>query len=241
MNPTLSISIVSHGQRDLVGALFGDLARLKLDSEILLTLNLPEPEPPPSAMPLRVIRNSVPKGFGANHNSAFDLAQGEYFCVLNPDVRVAADIFTPLIGELRKQPRLGLIAPKVITPAGELEDSARRFPTMGSLALKSLGIDRRLAFAESALAYPDWIAGMFMLFPRSVFREAGGFDPGYFLYYEDADLCARLRKLGYDVGYCPAVSIVHDARRTSRRSLRYLRWHLQSMLRFLTRRAMGRL
>ena len=80
-----------------------------------------------------------------------------------------------------------------------------------------------------------------MLFPRTVFEQLGGFDETYFLYYEDVDLCARLRKLGYRVGYCADVSVVHDARRASHRNLSYLRRHLASMARFFWRRAAGRL
>lgn len=73
---------------------------------------------------------------------------------------------------------------------------------------------------------------MFMLFPRTVYEQLGGFDETYFLYYEDVDLCARLRKLGYRVGYCADVSVVHDARRASHSNLSYLRRHLASMARF---------
>lgn len=232
---------MSHGQSALAAALVADLVRFDLPLEILLTLNVPEAQTLPPGAPLRIIRNAAPKGFAANHNAAFGLAQGEFFCVINPDVRLPAEIFTPLLAHLRADPGLGAVAPKVLNPAGGVEDSARRFPTPGSLALKALGLARGIAPPARGITYPDWVAGMFMLFPHDVFSRAGGFDPSYFLYYEDADLCARLRKLGYRVGYCPEVSIVHDARRTSWRNVRYLRWHLSSMARFLARRAAGRL
>jgi hypothetical protein len=57
-----------------------------------------------------------------------------------------------------------------------------------------------------------------------------------FLYYEDVGLCRRLRKRGYYVRLLPSVSAAHDARRQSRRSLRHLRWHLASLLRFMVTR-----
>jgi GT2 family glycosyltransferase len=77
---------------------------------------------------------------------------------------------------------------------------------------------------------------MFMLFRSAAFRKVGGFDERYFLYYEDVDLCARLRRAGYDIRVEAAVRVVHDARRDSRRSVRYMAWHLSSILRyFLTR------
>jgi GT2 family glycosyltransferase len=84
------------------------------------------------------------------------------------------------------------------------------------------------------------LAGMFMLFRSEVFRRLGGFDERYFMYYEDADLCARLRRLGHDVRRVPSSRVVHHARRTRHWIPRYLLWQLASMLRFLWSRAVGR-
>ncbi len=81
---------------------------------------------------------------------------------------------------------------------------------------------------------PDWIAGMFMLFPRSVFEELHGFDERYFLYYEDVELCARLALAGYKRLVCSDVTVVHDARRSSHGSLRYAVMHLKSIIRFFS-------
>jgi GT2 family glycosyltransferase len=80
---------------------------------------------------------------------------------------------------------------------------------------------------------PDWIAGMFMLFRSELFREVGGFDERYFLYYEDVDLCFRLRQHGYEVILVPDARAVHFAQRQSHRNLRYLLWHVRSLVRFL--------
>ncbi len=101
------------------------------------------------------------------------------------------------------------------------------------LLRKSVGLVRGLDYEMSdATLSPDWVAGMFMLFRRNVYAEVGGFDERYFLYYEDVDLCRRLRRHRYDVRLLPEVSVVHDARRESRHSLRHLGWHLSSMLRY---------
>ena len=81
---------------------------------------------------------------------------------------------------------------------------------------------------------------MFMVFRATVFRELGGFDERYFLYYEDVDLCWRLHRKKLRAAILPTVRATHDARRTSHRSLRYLRWHTASMLRFFARRALAR-
>jgi GT2 family glycosyltransferase len=80
--------------------------------------------------------------------------------------------------------------------------------------------------------YPDWVSGFFMLCRSSAFRELGGFDERYFLYYEDIDLCTRARLAGWKNAWLPGVTVVHDARRRSHRDAKYLLWHLRSIARF---------
>jgi GT2 family glycosyltransferase len=232
----VTLSVVSHGQGHLIGMLFQDIAKHCGSSvEVTLTLNLPELLPfDPSAMPfkVRVLENEHPKGFGANHDSAFASGCTEFFCVINPDIRLQGNPFPSLI-EVLGNPRIGVVAPLILDPNKTVADSARKFPTVISILGKVFRKKTRADYAiTDRLLLPDWVAGMFMLFRREVFDELHGFDKGYFLYYEDVDLCARLRLAGYLTAMCPAVSAIHDAQRASHRDLRYLKWHLSSMLRF---------
>lgn len=233
----ITVSVVSHGHGDLVRHLLQDLAQHCGNRvHVVLTLNIPEPldlQPDDFAFRLTILRNAEARGFGANHNAAFRHCQSSYFCVLNPDIHLAADPFPELIRELQA-PQVGVVAPRIVNPAGETEDSARRFPTALFLLRKALGQAPRLDYEIGAAPFsPDWVAGMFMLFRNEIFAEVDGFNERYFLYYEDVDLCLRLRRHSYDVRLVPTVTAVHDARRESRRSLRHLRWHLTSILRFL--------
>lgn len=235
----ISISIVSHGQGQLLPGLMSDLARFADQSrfEVILTRNIPEVFPFTVELfpyPVKVIDNESPKGFGANHNGAFLRAEGEYFCVMNPDIRMPENPFIHLLSWLGRE-AAGVVGPLIVAPNGTVEDSARRFPTPLNLTAKLLGLsDGRYAVPADNKAFTvDWIGGMFMLFQSKEFRCVNGFDEGYFLYYEDVDLCARLWKNGQRVMVCPAVQVIHDARRSSRRNLRYLRWHLASMARYL--------
>ncbi len=237
--PSIAVSIVSHRQALLVNGLLEDLAH-SCESKItvLLTQNVPDAisfATDRLACPVEVIANDRVKGFGANHNAAFARCRTPYFCVVNPDVRLASDPFPALVASL-EDGRAGAAGPLVRSPAGEVEDSARRFPTTGFLIRKALG-------ARSGPDYPsdrgpqvvDWIGGMFMLLRSEAFRAVGGFDEAYFLYYEDVDLCRRLNHAGRAVIYQPAVEVVHDARRASRRDPRFAMHHLKSVLRFLSR------
>lgn len=236
----VTVSIVSHGHGAMILPLLSDLAMYcGRDTEVILTLNIPETLPFDAAscpLPVRIVRNSAPKGFGANHNAAFELSRQPIFCVLNPDIRIAENPFPVLLKEL-SQKGVGVVAPGIVDPSGKLEDSARRFPTPWFLVRKLFRVVPTLdyAIANTSIS-PDWVAGMFMLFRAEIYRELNGFDEKYFLYYEDVDLCRRLRRRGFDVRLVPATSATHDARRQSHRNTRHLRWHLASLLRFLLTR-----
>ena len=240
----VTISIVSHRHGALVQELLGDIERHCTGVEVLLTVNVEEAlgfDTTRFGYPLRIIRNARPKGFGANHNAAFVRAAGGYFCVLNPDIRLNQNPFPPLIAILADE-RVGVAAPRIVSPSGEIEDSARRFPTLWVIARKALtGTHHHDYDVASTLLRPEWVAGMFMLFRSEVFRRLGGFDEHYFLYYEDVDLCLRLRRLGLDIVLEPKAEALHDARRASRRDLQHLYWHMRSLARFLRSRDAGRL
>lgn len=235
--PAITVSVVSHGQNALVNDFLGDLRRLcGEDIAIVLTENIRDPAPLATASvqgPLELIANERPKGFGANHNAAFRRCRTPLYCVANPDIRLSADPF-PRLAQALLAPRAGAAGPLVRNPAGATEDSARRSPTLGSLL-------RKLVVRTSGPEYPvdrgaqevDWVAGMFMLFQSEVFRALGGFDEAYFLYYEDVDLCRRLRRAGHKVIYEPRAEVIHDARRASRRNLALMRHHAKGIMRYL--------
>ncbi|MGH8738211.1 MAG: glycosyltransferase family 2 protein [Burkholderiales bacterium] len=233
----ITVSIVSHGQGALVSHLLDDLQSCCAPQiTVILTANVPEQlafAERPFSFPVVCVRNRRPKGFGANHNAAFTLCETPHFCVLNPDIRLGANPFPHLLEELGRS-SVGVVSPRILSPAGAVEDNARYFPTLPYLLRKLLGLAPLLDYpvSDSPMS-PDWVAGMFMIFRKEVFAEIRGFDERYFLYYEDVDLCRRLRARGYDVRLIPSAAAAHDARRESRRSLRHLHWHLRSMLRFL--------
>ena len=239
MKTKIHLSIVSHGQAPIVSLLLDDLKMVTTTNEIIVTLTLNVPEILPFDIktfpfPIWIEKNTIPKGFGANHNAAFFNHQNDstYFCVVNPDIRLNQDPFSALLTCL-KNDAIGLVAPIVMGENGLQEDSARLFPTPFKILCKVFGRGKDSDYEiKNEPIYPDWVGGMFMLFPREIFQKLNGFNEHFFLYYEDVDLCARLRLLGYEVVVCPTSKVVHHARRSSHGSLRYLKWHLTSMLRF---------
>lgn len=235
--PACSISVVSHGQGALVDAFLSDLERhCSVSLEVIVVINVPEDDAfvrRPRPFPVTVVRNTQPKGFGANHNAAFEISGGEVFVIANPDIRLTHDPLPALL-DLAHRPGVGICGPKVVSPAGVTEDSARHFPTVRRLLERRLRRPRRLDFAigDTPLKV-DWLAGMFLALRREVYRSLGGFDERYFMYCEDVDLCYRAGKAGFDVLLQPAACVVHDARRESHRSARHMLWHIASTARFL--------
>ena len=230
----IAVSIVSHGHGIMVQRLVEQVLACPEVERVIVTHNIPEATNSVSDDRVEVLSNSSPIGFGANHNAAFLRSREPFWCVLNPDVELLGNPFPALLKALRGD-SVGLVAPLIVNPAGHVEDSVRRFPTLVSLALKLLGRDnsRYEVGASSPDFCPDWVAGMFMMFSADAFAALNGFDEGYFLYYEDVDICARLWKGGAKVLACPSVSAIHDARRASRVNWRHRRWHITSMLRYL--------
>ncbi len=229
----IAVSIVSHGHGAMVGRLVEALLDFPEVLQILVTLNIAETLPLVSSPRIKVINNSAPKGFGANHNAAFSHCSQDFFCPINPDVELFENPFSALISVMNET-NASLGAPLVLSPAGDIEDSIRRFPTLSSLLVKFAGGGggRYIVSSGQPGFHPDWVAGMFMLFRSEDYKLLGGFDERYFLYYEDVDICTRVWKRGMKVVVSPQVSVVHDAQRDSRRSLPHFRWHLTSMVRY---------
>jgi N-acetylglucosaminyl-diphospho-decaprenol L-rhamnosyltransferase len=235
--PEISISVVSHQQINLIQKLLRDIDEHchEFLLEVLLTLNKEESLPfklEDFPFPIVVIRNATPLGFAANHDQAFTHAKGRYFCVINPDIRLDDDPFQTLIACLQDT-SVAVVGPIVLSAAGAVEDSARRFPSPFKIICKALGKCKGSDYViTDATIFPDWVGGMFMLFRYETFELLGGFSQKYFLYYEDVDLCARIKLHGYKVALCPGAKVVHEARRDSHREMKFFKWHLASMLRF---------
>lgn len=218
----------------MVEKLIKQLLGFPLVKQVLLTFNVSESFNFNTNELIQIIHNRSPIGFGQNHNNAFLLSTQPYFCVINPDIEFIEDPFPELIKSLQNM-TISLVAPLVISSDHCFEDSARFFPTFNNLFKKLLfSYDGRwpIDFSNS-LNYPDWVAGMFMLFPIALYNEIGGFDENYFLYYEDVDICRRIRKQGYQVALCTHVRVIHNAQRTSRNNIKYMFWHLKSLFRYL--------
>jgi N-acetylglucosaminyl-diphospho-decaprenol L-rhamnosyltransferase len=223
----VTVSIVSHGHGNYVRHLLCDLeAAAAVIDKVIVTRNIPEADVLSDlelSFPLEVIENARPVGFGANHNAAFRHCRSAWFLVLNPDVRIAP----AAIGTLLEQAPAGsgVIAPRVMEPGKGRPEPRRKH-------LTPFEIMGRWLHPEYDAPRAEWVAGMFMLFRSGAFGAVRGFDPKFFMYVEDADICARLRIAGWDVSVNNSVHILHDAQRASDRHWRHLGWHWASLFKW---------
>lgn len=175
------------------------------------------------------------RGYGGCVNEGARLTRGRLFAVLNPDIWFEEP---DVIGRLERhfdQDRVGLVAPALVLPDGQLQDSARHIPTPVDLVLR-----RRVSPSRGALytgGDVPWVVGACFVARRDAWEEVGGFDEGYFLYFDDVDLCWRLRQAGWSVVLDSEVYVQHRYDRASRRSLFGFatRHHIRSASRFYAR------
>jgi len=181
--------------------------------------------------PVRVIRNRENFGFGQGVNQGLAATTAPLVLIMNPDCRLAAGALTTLEAELLSHNTCAIIGPRILDPDGTEQGSARGDPDMltGLFGRTSmlrrlmprLSISRRnVVLAEDetpdASTVVEWVSGACMLARRDALAAARGFDPRYFLYWEDADLCRRLRSRGYHIRYEPRATAVHRVGHSSR-------------------------
>ena len=165
---------------------------------------------------VRILELGENLGFGAANNRGEQLAQGEQLLLLNPDAWLEADALGLLEQALVRSPRLAAVAPRLSDPEGRPQFTWH--PECGVVGETiQRWRNRRPAAATSgplpmllrALHGPGWLTAACLLVRREAFREVGGFDEGFFLYFEDVDLCRRLTRNGWRLAVDERAAAVH--------------------------------
>ena len=187
-------------------------------------------------------------GYGAAHNLVLHGTGSDYHLVLNPDVELATDALSNAIRWLDEHPEVGALAPAVFSPDGTRQYLCKRYPAVFNLFLRGFApvfvkrmFRRRLARYElrdklgvdpprEVLGVPA-LSGAFMLVRREAIDRTGGFDPRFFLYFEDFDWSVRLNKITR-TAYVPSVHVVHHGGDAARKGFAHVRWFVKSGRRF---------
>jgi N-acetylglucosaminyl-diphospho-decaprenol L-rhamnosyltransferase len=175
----------------------------------------------------------------------------DYLLICNPDVQILPGAVAQLIDVLEEDPSIGVAGPAINNPDGSLYPSARTFPDMvdaighgllGMIAPRNRFTRRYrlLDWDHRELAKVDWVSGACFVARRAAWDSVGGFDPAYFMYMEDVDLCWRIGRAGWGVAYEPAAEVVHvQGVSADRHPYRMLVAHHRSMWRFAWRTTEG--
>jgi N-acetylglucosaminyl-diphospho-decaprenol L-rhamnosyltransferase len=178
----------------------------------------------------RLIQNASNVGFARGVNQGLAASSGQVVLIMNPDCRLERGAMSVLRAELSRHADCAIVGPQVLNPDGSLQGSARGDPDMlTGLFGRAQPLRRWLPWLPAArrnVITPDqvgrapsisvdWISGACMLARREALLKVGGFDERYFMYWEDADLCRRLRAIGCHARYAPGATAVHQVGRSS--------------------------
>jgi N-acetylglucosaminyl-diphospho-decaprenol L-rhamnosyltransferase len=163
------------------------------DTVILLKAALPS---------ATVLQNSSNLGFGAANNSAALPAATPYALLLNPDAEIDIGSVRTLIKTMEQYPQAGIVAPQVWLPDGRAQQSYKEafFEPMS----KNVPY-----LVPDGVCSSKWLTGSCLLVRTHAYRQIGGFDEAFFLYYEDDDLCLRMHHAGWECLLQPMARAIH--------------------------------
>ncbi len=187
-------------------------------------------------------------GYGAGHNLAFQTCGGDVHLILNPDVLLEEDALSAGLAFLSAHPEAGLVTPAAWGGNGQRQYLCKRYPTVLDLALRGFAPGWLRRWFQTRLDRYQWrdrtgaavcwdppiASGCFMLCRRAALDRVGGFQPEYFLYFEDFDLSLRLGKVTRLV-YVPRVRVVHLGGHAARKGVRHIGLFLRAAAIFFNR------
>jgi len=202
----------------------------------------------PAHLSLHFLASPANVGYGAANNLAAAQSSAEYHLILNPDVILAEDAIAESLKFMNAHPDCALLSPRAVNANGDIQYIAKRPPGVLTLLARAIpGVPQRLRSllgnsryemrdlpVESPYLGSFLAGGCYMWVRRQAFADAGGFDPAYFMYFEDFDLSQRLARTG-SLALCPQVRIIHHGGHAARKGLRHILWFIRSGVLFMNR------
>lgn len=198
-----------------------------------------------------LVRNATNVGFGPAANQGVAACSEPFVFVVNPDAEVGEEAVARLVETLESHPRAAAVGALVLNPDGSVQPSKRAFPPLWAAALHGLvGLiwadnpgTRRYLLSDVDTSAPtpvDWVSGSAVALRREAFEAVDGFDPDYFFFVEDVDLCKRLRDAGWEIWFEPRAPVVHAwGGSWTKRPLRFLWMHHRNLFRYVTKHRRG--
>ncbi len=216
MKLPVAIVIVSYNVRELLRAC---LRRLPADATAPQIIVVDNASTDGSAAMVReefasiqLIANAENRGFAAACNQGIRATTEDLVLLLNPDTLPEANELQKLVRTMIGQPAIGACGPRILNPDGTLQRSCRRFPTLGVMMRAELGWQgpyRMSNWAHDTTREVDQLMGACLLLRRAALEQVGLLDERFFLYFEEVDLCWRLKRAGWGVLFVSEATVVH--------------------------------
>lgn len=186
-----------------------------------------------------LIENKKNGGFGDGHNKVLKQLDSDFHVVINPDIILKENTIEVLVEYLKSHEKVAMITPKILNEDGTEQYLPKRNPKFSYVILSKLKPFRhyRAEYTRQKedLKVPtkvEFCTGCFFVMRTRLMKQLGGFDPRYYMYFEDADLSRQVRNQGYDIIFYPMVKAVHKWKRENTRSLKGILRFLTSMMKY---------
>ena len=175
---------------------------------------------------VRLLAQSENIGFTRGNNIGLAQARGDFLLLLNPDTEVRRNALGLMLDFLMENPAVGIVGPHTLNSDGSHQSTRRRFPTLLTGVFESSWlaaaapprVERRYRLLDTDdddILLVDWAQGSALMLRRDVYRDIGGLDEGYVMYYEELDYCRRAKTAGWHVAYHGGAVITHHGGKSS--------------------------
>lgn len=191
----------------------------------IIIVNNASPKPLPSSIKhtgrMKIIESVENLGYGKAINKAAKESSGEYLLILNPDTVCTKNSIKLMLDRIKKDKKIGVLGPQQIDKKGKILNSTGGIPRLPDALFVFSFINKIWRNNPYSKKYwgrqmdrtieqeTETVGGACMLFPKKLFDKLNGFDERFFMYFEEADICLRLRNKGYKILYYPKAKVIH--------------------------------
>ncbi|MHB8090050.1 MAG: glycosyltransferase family 2 protein [Syntrophales bacterium] len=228
--PDVSVIIVTYNTADLIGECLSSVERDEGPAREIFVVDNASTDGGAELLrknhqKIRLTANKENRGFAAANNQVLPLCRGRYIFYLNPDTKlVGSGVIGRCVRFMDANPKIGLAGVKLVNPDGSLQESVSlRYPGQKFAGAEVAGLKGKIAC----------VMGAGMIARTNLIRDLNGFDESFTLYGEDQDLCLRVRRAGYEIGYIEDAVVMHYGGQSERRSLPAEVWRKKTFAEYL--------
>jgi GT2 family glycosyltransferase len=185
---------------------------------------------------VNLIQNKKNLGYAKANNQGIEKARGEYILLLNPDTQVLEDSLSLMYGFMEENPNIGALGAKLLNPDKSVQPSCREFPTFSTLIWEFSGLSRLFprsrVFGRWRMGYfnfdkqreTDQPMGSCLMLRRATLEDVGAFDENFVMFFNDVDLCFRIKKGDWKIYFYPEAKVIHYKGASTRKAKPRMIW-----------------